>query len=388
MHADDGSVPFHHPGRSPSHPNVMPDFDRINPAYFQQLDRKLQYLGDQGFVPFLETVRRDHGTSWRHYHDWPESFARSVQYVYARYGTLNVIFSGVHFDWLFEDYSLDGPTWNEALSYHWAMFGPPPFGQPVTSLATPDTLTAYGHGEDAPWLTMHGAGNAYRDHRVYALLEDHFRLADPLPTLNQEAWYPGWYVNKIQGERPEWGSDLDDYYARAMAYGSVLSGGLAGHVYGTGAYDGSTLPEPPGRRPYIWDAMSYASGVQMGHLPRFVLSEGARYQDLELAGDDLTPRRRPDSHPEGLTGWAFLMRTPDRGFALAYFERGCGSTTVSGLLPDTEYRARWFDPRDGVWSDAGAGTLAADTEGRLTLPPFPDAEEDWALSLVAVSPRR
>lgn len=386
MHDDDGNNPFFHPGRSPSHPNVMPDFDRINPAYFQSLDGKLQYLSDEGFVPFLETVRRDHGTSWKHYYDWPESFSRYVQYIYARYGSLNVIFSGVHFDWEFEDYSLDGPTWNDALAYHWAMHGSPPFGQPVTSLATPGTLSAYGHGKDAPWLTMHGAGNAYRDHRVYALLEDHFRLPDPFPTLNQEAWYPGWYVNTILGERPPFGSDLDDYYARAMAYGSVLSGGLAGHVYGTGAYDGSTLPEPPGRRPYIWEAMQYASGAQMGHLSRFVLSEGTRYQELELAGDDLDPRHSPDSHEEGLTGWAFLMRTPHRGFALAYFERGCERATVSGLRPEADYRARWFDPREGRWVDAGPGVLSADADGRLTLPPFPggqpSAEDDWAFSLV------
>jgi hypothetical protein len=383
MHADDGSIPFHRPGRSPSHPNVMPDFERLNPAYFQALDRKLQYLSDQGFVPFLETVRRDHGPSWKHYHVWPESFARYVQYIYARYDSLNVIFSGVHFDWLFEDYGLDGPTWNDALSYHWAMFGPPPFGQPVTSLATPGTLTAYGHGKDAPWMTLHGVGNEYRDHRIYAFLEKHFRLSDPYPTLNQEAWYPGWYGSKIQGERPPRGSDLDDYYARAMAYGSVLSGGLAGHVYGTGAFDGSTLPEPPGKRPYIWEAMRYASGAQMGHLPRFVLSEGAHYQELELAEDDLHPRRSPDSHDEGLTGWAYLMRTPERDFALAYFERGCDPATVSGLRHRASYRARWFDPREGLWIDAGSGTLSTDADGRLPLPPVPRTEEDWALSLVA-----
>jgi hypothetical protein len=123
----------------------------------------------------------------------------------------------------------------------------------------------------------------------------------------------------------------------------------------------------------------------MGHLPTFILSEGARYQELELAGDDLEPRRSTDAHPEGLTGWSFLMRTPDRGFALAYFERGAREAVVSGLRPETRYRARWFNPRTGRWIDAGPGTLTVGGDGRLALPSFPDPEEDWALSLVAPS---
>ena len=109
------------------------------------------------------------------------------------------------------------------LIHHWRTYGSLPFEQPVTSLATPGTLLAYGHGDDAPWLTMHGVGNAYRDHRVYALLEKHFQLDPPYPTLNQEAWYPGWFVNKILGERPEYGSDLDNSYVNWIRIGEYWS---------------------------------------------------------------------------------------------------------------------------------------------------------------------
>ncbi len=80
----------------------------------------------------------------------------------------------------------------------------------------------------------------------------------------------------------------------------MLSGGLAGHVHGTAAYDVTSTGEPPGWRPYIWEALRYASGGQMRHLRAFVLSEGDRYQQLELASDDLDAaplagghRRRP-----------------------------------------------------------------------------------------------
>jgi hypothetical protein len=134
--------------------------------------------------------------------------------------------------------------------------------------------------------------------------------------------------------------------------------------------------------------MRYASGGQMGGLARFVLSEGGRYQDLELAGYDLEPRRSPDAHPEGLTGWAFLMRSADRSFALGYFERGCAPAMVRGLRAGQSYRLRWFDPRRGDWVDRAREVVATD-DSRLLLS-FPSgrtpSQEDWAVSLVLVGP--
>ena len=43
----------------------LADFDRIVPHYFQSLDRKMQFLNDQGFVPMLETIRRDVAPPWK-----------------------------------------------------------------------------------------------------------------------------------------------------------------------------------------------------------------------------------------------------------------------------------------------------------------------------------
>ena len=43
---------------------------RIDPAYFASLDRKMRHLSEQGFVPFLETIRRDNAPSWKRYFDF------------------------------------------------------------------------------------------------------------------------------------------------------------------------------------------------------------------------------------------------------------------------------------------------------------------------------
>jgi hypothetical protein len=365
----------------------MADFDRLEPAYFKSLDRKMRHLAEEGLVPLLETVRRDHGPSWKAYFDFDRSFGRYVQYLVARYGAYSLIFSGIHLDWIPKDYSLTAEEWNAALTRHFTDYGPLPFGQPCTTLIDSSTYRRFGHGERAPWLTMHTVGNRPRNNAIYALLEEVFGLDPPYPAANLEPYYTGWNhsINRPGGETPAPDSDRDNYFARSMMYGSVLSGALAGHVHGTGAYDITTTGEPAGWRPYVWDALRYASGGQMPHLARFVLSEGGRYQDLRLASADLQPRRAPGSSEDGLDGWAFMMRTPDRSLALLYFEAKAVRPRLAGFAPGLLYRWTWFDPRSGRWGEAVE--LTADAEGTLPAPVFPgdgpSGSDDWAAKVTA-----
>ncbi|HKE94264.1 MAG TPA: DUF5060 domain-containing protein [Povalibacter sp.] len=350
----------------------LANFDRINPAYFRSLDRKMRYLSDAGFVPFLEPVRRDHGPSWKAYFDFNASYARFVQYLAARYGAYNLIFSGIHLDWIPKDFSLTAAEFNAALTYHLQKYGPLPYGQPMTTLIDTSTYKAFGHGSQAPWLNMHTVGNDPRNHAIYASLEELFRLQPAYPAANLEPYYTGWNhgINRPGGETPEENSERDNYFARAMMYGSVLSGGLAGHVHGTAAYDVTSTGEPAGWRPYIWTALRYESGAQMQHLKAFMLCEGPRYQDLQLASSDLAPRSMPEALDTGLDGWSFLMRTAQRDFALAYFENKALQPQLKGFTPRTRYRWSWFDPRTGKWSEPV--TLNADASGTLAAPPFPE----------------
>ena len=148
----------------------------MNPAYFRSLDRKLQHLAEQGFVPFLETVRRDSCPSWKAYFDFDRSYARYVQYLVARYGAFNLFFSGIHLDWIPKEYSLTAEEFNAALTLHWKTYGPLPFGQPFTTLIDSSTYRRFGHAAQAPWLTMHTVGNKPRNNAIYASIEELFRL--------------------------------------------------------------------------------------------------------------------------------------------------------------------------------------------------------------------
>lgn len=349
----------------------LANFDAINPDYFRSLDRKMRHLAGQGFVPFLETVRRDNAPSWKRYFDFNASYGRFVQYLIARYGAFNLIFSGIHLDWIPKDFSLTAAEFNEALTAHYRKYGGLPFGQPYTTLIDRSTFKAFGHGAAAPWLTMHTVGNNPRNHAIYASIEELFRLTPAYPAANLEPYYTGWNhpINRPGGETPEENSARDNYFARAMMYGSVLSGALAGHVHGTAAYDVTSTGEPAGWRPHIWTALRYESGAQMQHLRAFVLSEGARYQSLTLASTDLEPRANPNSLADGLDGWSFLMRTPQRDFALLYCENQAPRARLKGFTPGARYRWSWFDPRNGAWSPALS--LSADARGVLAMPAFP-----------------
>lgn len=383
MHDEHGNRPFElMPGRE----DGLANFDRINPAYFQSLDRKMRHLADEGFVPFLETIRRDNCPSWKAYFDFNRSYARFVQYLIARYGAFNLIFSGIHLDWIPKNYSLTADEFNAALTHHWKQYGPLPFGQPYTVLIDSATHKVFGHGERAPWLTMHTVGNKPRNHAIYASLEEIFRLEPAYPAANLEPYYTGWNhsINRPGGETPPENSDRDNYFARAMMYGSLLSGGLAGHVHGTAAYDVTSTGEPAGWRPHIWTALRYESGAQMKHLRDFVLSEGARYQELQLASGDLSTRRDADPRDDGLDGWAFMMRTPARDLALLYFENKAATPRLAGFTAGASYRWTWFNPRRGGWSPGIS--LTADADGGIAAPAFPAGHagviNDWAAKLV------
>jgi hypothetical protein len=346
----------------------------------------MQLLNEQGFIAMLETVRRDVAPPWKAYFNFDESFSRFVEYMVARYGAYNLIFSKVHFDIYLPNLSLTADEFNQALNYHYKKHGPMPFGQPVTSLIDRATDTTFGTGKKASWITMHSTGNKPRDHGIYADMERQFRLSPAMPTANLEPHYTGWVHgnNVVNGEQAESGSDRDNYFSRAQMYGCVLSGGLAGHVHGTGAYDVTSASEPRGGRPYFWEALRYHSAEYMRGLGDFMLSEGTRYRDLELASDALEPRKAPGSSEQGLDGWSFLMRTPARDLGFFYFESRAKQPLTSGWKPNTHYRFTWFDPRTGKWSETIE--LVSDDRGVIQLPTFPGNETvagaDWAAKIL------
>ncbi len=379
MHDEDGNRAFLFPGKVPGYENCFPDLDRINPAYFRNLDRKVDYLNAHGFVPFIEVARRDIGQAWKKYYRWPGSYTRYIQYVWSRYQANVCLFSPIHLDTT--SATIPPEEWSLAANKAIERYGHPPFGTLAGTNSNPSTLRNFGHTDKAKWLSFHQIGNR-RTHDLYSYLTEIFNASPPVPGINGEPYYAGMLD-------AEGGTEKSALYCRSAMYGSVLSGGLGGHIYGAGGWQGglwSGEVEDASKTP-IWEVIKWASADQMRHLRTFVLSEGRRYHELVPSADLLEPSR--SGQEKSCIGWVYCARTNDRRLFLLYFEKSCPQATVSGTLPDEEYLSRWFNPRTGDWIDAGV--LAAGSGGQIVLPNFPSGSKisttDWALKLTVQDAR-
>lgn len=376
------------PGKVPGYEDYFPDVERINPAYFQSLDKKIDYFNANGFVPFIEVTRRDIGPAWKRYYPWPESYTRYIQYIWSRYQANICLFSPIHFD---SRKSLAAEHWNAAANKVIEEYGPPPFGTLVGCNPAGSSLEYFDHRSNSKWITFHQIGNSHL-HKSYAELTEIFNASPALPGINGEPYYAG-----MHGSRG--GSAQSGLNCRSHMYGSVLSGGYGGHIYGAGdrAPKGGAMwagEVEEVDKPHIWDAIKWPSAGQMRHLRTFVLSEGRKYQQLEPRVELISPNKsKAEGHSgwDGCVGWAYCSRTANKDLFLVYFEKYCERATLSGAVPKAKYRSRWFDPRRGVWLDAGGGTLTADVEGKIALPNFPGnltkSGTDWGLKLTSMDAR-
>jgi hypothetical protein len=378
---NEGGRPFFFPGKVPGYENYFPDMDRINPEYFKYLDRKIDYLNAHGFVPFIEVSRRDSGLCWYKYYKWPDSYVRFIEYIFSRYQANCTVLSPVHLDII--DETVSPGDYTAAVNLAFARYGPPPFGTLLSANANPSTLENWG---EHSWVTLQQIGNM-REHNNYWYLTEIYNLAQPAPALNGEPYYAGYKDARGPGganytRGAVGGTERDDLFCRSGAYGSFLSGGLAGHVYGAeGIWGADIEPTAPTK---MWDAFQWRSGAQMQYLRTFAFSIGKRYQELVPLADLVSPDKTHDIL--SYEGWAYCARTPDKEIFLAYFERGCPRSQIRGAKLNSSYRAQWFNPREGTWSDVATGTLRSDKIGTIQLPDFPGLT-DWGLKLTwAASP--
>lgn len=377
---NEGGKPFFFPGKVPGYENYFPDMDLINPEYFKYLDRKVAYLNANGFVPFIEASRRDASMLWSKYYEWPDSYTRFVQYIYSRYQAYNTVLGPVHLDII--DLTISPDEYTAAFIEMEKEYGAPPFENLLSANANPSTLENWG--EDS-WVTLHQIGNK-REHNFYWYLTEIYYLKKPAPALNGEPYYAGYSdprglgaVNYTRGAKG--GTDKDNAIVRSGNYGSFLSGGIAGHVYGAeGIWGADIEPAAPVK---MWDAFTWKSGSEMKNLKTFAFSVGNRYQDLEPLVDLVTPNRTHDIL--SYEGWAYCARTPDKNIFLIYFEKGCPQAEVRGAQLNSVYSAQWFNPRDGTWMDVGNGKLSSSRIGIIKLPKLPQ-DIDWGLKLVYEGP--
>jgi hypothetical protein len=243
---NEGGRPFLFPGKVAGYENMFPDVDRINPDYFRYIDRKVDYLNQQGFVVFIEVSRRDASLCLKKYYDWPNSYARFIQYIWSRYQANNVVLSPIHLDIISETV---GPgEYNKAIREVMDNYGPPPFGTLLSANANPSTLKNWG---EPSWVTLQQIGNK-REHDSYWYLTEIFHHAPAQPAINGEPYYSGYTdVRGLGGNGYKYGApggtEQDARYVRSSptlkkecralacaAHGSTPSTVLSGSIPVTG----------------------------------------------------------------------------------------------------------------------------------------------------------
>lgn len=371
MH-NEGGRPFLFPGIVKGYEDVVPDFNRINPEYFKFMDRKVDYLNSQGMIPFIEVARRDVSQVWKNYYEWPDSYARYIQYIFCRYHANNVLLSPIHMD--STKSSIPSRAYNEPANMVVDKCGHPPFGTLVGTNSAPSSLMNFGSEDEAGWLTFHQVGNWDREHDIYWYLTDIYHSLPPKPALNGEPYYPGWGGRDtiVPAESSE-----AALKTRSSMYGSFLSGGFAGFIYGSAGLWGGDRNKSA--EDTMWDALKFQAADEVRHLGAFVHRFYDRYQSLVPCADMVSPNKAGEI--VSYFGWAYCAHTPDKKLVLIYLEKECPRVKVRVLIPETEYKLTWFKPETGEWIEYG--TVITSQEGNVAIPE-PPGSEDWALSLKVV----
>ena len=259
MH-NEGGRPFFFPGKIKGYEDLVPDYDRINPAYFQAFDKKVNYLNQNGMTVFMEAMRRDCSKTWKYYYDWPMVYTRYIQYLSARYQANNTLYSPIHFDGKLS--TIDSREFNEPINLMIDLYGAPPFGTLLGTNSPGSSKIAYGGPQEQHWKTFDQTGN-WRDHQYYWLLTDMYHDDQPVPSINGEPYYSGHtsIIRDDDGNITQLvfgnvNSVEDHLNCRSCYYGSVLSGAYGGLLAGFEAgWSGNVEPE---EEPWkIWDVMTF-----------------------------------------------------------------------------------------------------------------------------------
>ena len=369
MH-NEGGRPFEFPGKVPGFEQIFPDMDRINPEYFKALDRKIDYLNAQGIVPFIEFSRRDAGQCWQKFHDWPESYSRYVQYLVARYGAHIALLSPIHYDYF--EQTIPAEDYNVPINLAIERYGKPPFGSLLTANPNPSTLVNFGPDS---WVDLHQSGNV-REHYTYWYLTEIFRT-ERKPAINGEPYYAGLHqLGQPYPLRVPPDSEDDRIYVRSGLYGSFLSGGLAGFIYGAeGIWQSDIEPEALHK---MWDSFGWQSAAEIQHIESFATIHGQRYLELEPDAELVVPNKTGPGF--SYKGWSYCARTPDRSWFMLYFEADAPmEAKLRGVVAGEQYRPRFFDPRSGQWGEPGE-IITVPRSSVLPLPARPDTG-DWGMML-------
>lgn len=325
-------------------------YTRIRPEYFDDADRRVQHLVEQGLMPCIL------GT-WGYHLPWlgTEKMKQHWRYLIARWGAWPVVWCAAGEQAMSWYLSGNKEAETEQLRREWTAVirhirATDPFKRLVT---THPRRNARDELLDPALLDFEMQQTGHRrpteQHAASAL--EAWNRAPRLPVISGESRYEALEIKPMLTTRD----------AREAFWAHLLNSGCAGHTYGANGVWQVNLPEQrfgksPGGNDWggtPWrDAMNLPGSTQLSLARKFLLT---------LPWYQLAPATNV------FTGAASAAATADGRCALAYTTGGKALTVDLGKLGGPT-NARWFDPASGELKTIQGAPFAASGSREFVLP--------------------
>ncbi|AZM49602.1 hypothetical protein DMB38_30920 [Streptomyces sp. WAC 06738] len=344
-------------------------FHTLNPKFWDDVDRRIEYIADKGIVDALAMGVGSSLTEATE--DQLPEYKRLARYLVARYAAYPMV-------WLtaqeFDNPGNCAQCWEQVAQ---VFAETDPYQQPASLHNYPIYAGGGIQPRDQKWyglVTLQEGHNRVDGVADYWLKQ--YQKTPTRPVVEAEANYEGidvyWDNHAI----------VQNWQTRESAWKARV-GGAAGNNYGAAgvwwtcwtAQDANENCQNFGSTPWN-EGLLLPGAAQMGHLKSFFTALpwwrlAPAPNALTWAGDAPTD-----------TQIAFASTTTDRSTTVVYYPHRIDggepyTGTLTGLTRGT-YTLKWFDPRTGRYTPAGSVGIT-DAQGAAHLPPGPTAADDWAL---------
>lgn len=331
--------------------------------YQEELDRRMYYLADKGFVNAL-------GLAWfMSIENNVEKYQNLARYMMARYGALPMVWTLAGevggYDKSRQQFYVD--EWRKVALY---MRERNSYGHPMTAHYTNERPFA-SYYQDEEWMdfTLNQAG-----HGDFVVSADDYKeflsKHGDKPFVEGEAFYEYCSTLEENGVRM-----CTDTMVRRVAYLTMQAGGC-GYTYGAqGIWDviwekGQENPMATFNRYDItWaEAIDGPAGEQMGYFRAFY--EDQKFWELYpyQAGKEAVGNPFGKKLP-------LVTVTEDRERWVFYYPESIRRSGVIADFPAGKYELRWFDPRTGMYGEPEE--ISVEEDG-FRIPKKPD-QNDWCM---------
>jgi hypothetical protein len=329
---------------------------RINPAFYDVPDLKIDYLVAKGLVPCVVG-------GWAYFTDLlgRERVLQHWRYLVARYAAYPVVWCIAGEVDLLSRHGSAPPAGSDDAERAAAQIAIWEDASRLVGERDPFGRIRTVHPTPAPPNNSYSSGEAFRSRDSFELelmqtghmgrkcvpaTMEHLRLAlghGDKPVVNGECSYEGIF-------------DSCWHDLQRFLFWSHLLSGAAGHTYGTMAIssfnsrEDPLVPQSRVSMHYWEDAINWKGSAHVGVGKRIL--ERLPWWELRPSPEAIEPHAGPDDwflpYAASLPDGAIVVYMPSLSMATGNDWRHFARWTLAGLSPDTEYRATYVDPRTGA----------------------------------------